>query len=89
MADKQKARRVETELGQLVVSNIARIMEREQEKHGMGKVAFARFCQITAPSYLSILDGTANPTLYMMTRIARSLGIPLQELMSGERRGEI
>ncbi|BCH68442.1 hypothetical protein RvVAT039_pl12750 (plasmid) [Agrobacterium vitis] len=76
-----KKRRIETELGEFIVLNLAAVMEREREKHGLGKVEFAKFCQITAPSYLTILDGTANPTIYIITRISNALGIPVQELL--------
>lgn len=76
-----KKRRIETELGEFMVRNLAAVMERERETRGLGKVEFAKFCQITAPSYITILDGTANPTLYVITRISNALNIPVQELL--------
>jgi len=76
-----KKRRIETELGEFMVRNLAAVMERERDKRGLGKVEFAKLCQITAPSYITILDGTANPTLYVITRISNALNIPVQELL--------
>lgn len=62
---------------------MATVLEREQMRRGMGKVEFAKLCGITAPSYLSILGGTANPTLFMITRIAMNAGISVHELLHG------
>lgn len=78
-----KKKRIETELALLMLRNMATVMEREQERRNMGKVEFAKVCGITAPTYLSILGGTANPTLFMMTRIAANSGLSVLELLHG------
>ena len=85
MADAIKKRRVETELGTLMVRNMANVMERERLKRGMGKVEFARFCGISAPTFLLFLDGEANPTLFVITRIANALDVTVQELLFGQK----
>lgn len=78
-------RRRENEIGVFMVRNMAAVMERERENRQLGKVEFAKACKITAPSYLAILSGTANPTLFMVTRIAQALAIPVHELLFGDR----
>lgn len=81
-----KKRRIETELGEMMVRNMAKVMELEREKRAMGKVEFAKFCGISAPSYLTFLDGTANPTLFVITRISNALGVSVYELLFGTKR---
>lgn len=77
-------RRRETEVGVFMVRNMAAVMEREREKRQLGKVEFAKVCNIMAPSYSAILAATANPTLFMVTRIAQALSIQVRELLFGE-----
>jgi len=79
-------RRQETELALLMVNNMASVMQREQERRSLGKVEFAKLCGITAPSYLSILDGKANPTLFMVARISMHSGLTVHELLHGYKR---
>lgn len=81
-----KKRRQETELGILMVRNMAAVMERERQKRDLGKVEFAKVYRITAPSYLSILAATANPTLFVIIRISQALSIPVRELLLGDVR---
>ena len=81
MMKDNKRRRIENELGELIVRNMARFMEREREQRSLGKVAFAKYCGITAPSYLTFLDGSANPTIYVITRISKSLNVSVSELI--------
>ncbi|WP_160011051.1 helix-turn-helix domain-containing protein [Rhizobium sp. 18055] len=69
-----------------MIRNMATVMERQREARGMGKVEFAKYCGITAPSYLTFLDGTANPTLYMITRISDALSVTVHELLFGHSR---
>lgn len=85
MTDAIKKRRIETELGTLMVRNMANVMERERLKRGLGKVDFAKLCGISAPSFLLILEGSANPTLYVITRISHALDVPVQELLFGQK----
>jgi len=70
----------------LMVTNMANVMSREQERRGLGKVDFAKECGITAPTYLSILEGRANPTLYMIARISMHSGLTVHELIHGYKR---
>ncbi|WP_234908127.1 helix-turn-helix domain-containing protein [Ensifer canadensis] len=62
---------------------MATVMEREREKRGLAKKDMARLCEITNPYYFGILNGTANPSLQVITRISTNLKVPLQELMMG------
>jgi DNA-binding phage protein len=80
MAAYQKQRK-QTELCDFMVHNLAIVMERERKKRGLGKVEFASLCGITAPSFLQIFGGTANPTLDSITRISMALNIPVCELL--------
>lgn len=73
----------ETELTALMLRHIASAMRREQERRGMGRIEFAKFCGITAPTYFAILGGTANPTLRMIARISRHADITVHELLHG------
>lgn len=81
-----KRERLETELARLVVRNMAAVMEREQTRRGLNKVEFARLCGITAPSYISILEGRANPTMYMVARISWNSGLTMHNLIHGDER---
>lgn len=63
--------------------NMAVVMERERMKRNLTKAALARLSQMTPPYYLKILDGTANPSLQVITRISTNLKIPLGELLMG------
>ncbi|MDE4589258.1 helix-turn-helix domain-containing protein [Sinorhizobium meliloti] len=77
----------DTDLGLLMVRNIAALMEREQEKRGLNKKQIAAMCDMTSPYYLRILDGSANPTTQMIARIANGLNVSLEELLLAKRRG--
>jgi len=79
-----KKRRQETELGMLMIRNMAAVMEREREKRDLGKVEFAKDCKITALFYLSILAATATPTLFVIIWIAQALSIPVREVLLGD-----
>ncbi len=79
-----KRERLETELARLVVRNMAAVMEREQVRRGLNKVEFAKLCGITAPSYISILEGKANPTMFMVARISWNTGLTLHHLIHGD-----
>ena len=78
-----KRKRTDTDLGRMIVRNMAKVMEREREKRGLNKKDLARLCEMTPPYYLQILDGTANPTVEVITRISTNLKVPLQELLMG------
>lgn len=78
-----KRKKPETELGTLILKNIAVVMEREREKRNMGKQEFAELCEVTYIFYYNMLKGDANPTLHTISRICEKLKIPIQELMTG------
>ncbi|MBM3096341.1 helix-turn-helix domain-containing protein [Ensifer sp. T173] len=80
-----KRKKTDTDLGTMILRNMAMTMEREREKRGLNKKEMARLCEITSPYYLQILDGSANPSLQVITRISTNLRIPLQALMMGEK----
>lgn len=84
-ATKVKKRR-ETELGELIVRNMAVVLEREREARGMTKTDFKNFLDISAPTYFGILDGTANPTIFVVTRISEALRMSIYELLTGQKR---
>lgn len=77
----------DTDLGLLMVRNIAAVMEREQERRVLNKKQIAEMCHMTRPYYLRILDGTANPTTQVIARIANALNFSLEELLLAKRRG--
>lgn len=81
MASKRK--KPDTDLGTMILRNMAIVMEREREKRQLTKIEMARLCEITAPFYFAILKATANPSLQVITRISINLKVPLQELMMG------
>ena len=83
MASKRK--KADTELGKMILRNMAIVMERERERRGLTKRELVVICEITPPYYFSILDGTANPSLQVMTRISTNLKVPLHELMTGSK----
>lgn len=78
-----KRKKPDTDLGMMILRNMARVMEREREKRQLTKIEMARLCDITTPFYFAILNATANPSLQVMTRISLNLKVPLQELMMG------
>ncbi len=77
----------DTDLGLLIVRNIAATMEREQERRGLNKKQIAAMCHMTSPYYLRILDGSANPTTQVIARIANALNVSLEELLLAKRKG--
>ena len=79
-----KRKKTDTDLGNMILRNMALVMEREREKRQLNKKELAHLCEITSPYYLQILDGSANPSLQVITRISINLKIPLQELMMGQ-----
>ena len=79
-----KRRKADTALGSLILRNMANAMEREREKRGLSKNELARVCEITPPYYLGILDGSANPSLQVISRICNNLNLSLQELLMGK-----
>lgn len=79
-----KRERLETELARLVVRNMAAVMEREQNRRDLNKVEFAKLCGITATSYISILEGRANPTIFMVARISWNCGLTMHNLIHGD-----
>ena len=81
MASKRK--KPDTDLGTMILRNMAMVMEREREKRELTKKEMARVCEITSPFYFAILNATANPSLQVITRISTNLKVPLQELMMG------
>lgn len=81
MASKRK--KPDTDLGTMILRNMAMIMEREREKRELTKKEMARLCEITSPFYFAILNATANPSLQVITRISTNLKVPMQELMMG------
>lgn len=81
MASKRK--KPDTDLGTMILRNMAMVMEREREKRDLTKKEMARLCEITSPFYFGILNATANPSLQVITRISTNLKVPLQELMMG------
>lgn len=81
MASKRK--KPDTDLGMMILRNMAMVMEREREKRELTKKEMARVCEITSPFYFAILNATANPSLQVITRISTNLKVPLQELMMG------
>ncbi|WP_084438690.1 helix-turn-helix domain-containing protein [Shinella sp. HZN7] len=81
MASKRK--KPDTDLGTMILRNMAMVMEREREKRELTKKEMARLCEITSPFYFGILNATANPSLQVITRISTNLKVPLQELMMG------
>jgi ribosome-binding protein aMBF1 (putative translation factor) len=83
-----KRKKTDTDLGTMILRNMAQVMEREREKRGLNKKELAHLCEMTSPYYLQILDGSANPSLQVITRISTNLKIPLQELMLGQRTGD-
>lgn len=85
MAMTSKRRKVDTDLGNLILRNMANVMEREREKRGWSKNELARACDITPPYYLGILDGSANPSLHVISRICNNLNVSLQELLMGRK----
>lgn len=80
-----KRKKADTDLGTMILRNMAMVMEREQVKRGLNKKEMAHLCEITSPYYLQILDGSANPSLQVITRISTNLKIPLQELLMGQK----
>lgn len=80
-----KRKKTDTDLGTMILRNMAMTMEREREKRGLNKKEMAGLCEITSPYYLQILDGSANPSLQVITRISTNLKIPLQALMMGQK----
>ncbi|WP_245582551.1 helix-turn-helix domain-containing protein [Neorhizobium lilium] len=82
-----KRKKADTDLGTMILRNIAATMERERERRGLNKKELAHLCEMTSPYYLRILDGSANPSLQVITRISTNLKIPLQELMMGQKSG--
>ena len=83
-----KRKKADTDLGTMILRNMAMVMEREREKRGLTKKELVRLCEMTAPYYFRILDGTANPSLQVITRISTNLKVPLQELMMGIKSSE-
>jgi transcriptional regulator with XRE-family HTH domain len=81
MASKRK--KPDTDLGTMILRNMAMVMEREREKRELTKKEMARLCEITSPFYFAILNATANPSLQVITRISTNLKVPMQELMMG------
>ncbi|MCQ4633470.1 helix-turn-helix transcriptional regulator [Shinella sp. CPCC 100929] len=81
MASKRK--KPDTDLGTMILRNMAMVMEREREKRELTKKEMARVCEITSPFYFAILNATANPSLQVITRISTNLKVPLQELLMG------
>lgn len=79
-------RRIASELALFMVNNMANAMTLEQERRGVGKVQFAKECSISAPTYLSILEGKANPTLFLIARISIHSGLTVHELIHGYKR---
>jgi len=73
----------DTDLGILVVRNMATVMEREREKRRLSKNGLARLCEITGAYYLGILDGSANPSIHIIARISTKLNVSLDELIMG------
>lgn len=69
----------------LILRNMANVMEREREKRGLTKTDLALLCEMTAPYYLGILNGTANPSIQVIARICNNLNVPLQELLLGQK----
>jgi len=67
-----------------MLRNLAKTLEREREKRGLSKREFAAVCDITGPYYLQILEGSANPSLLVLSRIVESLKVPLGELLLSE-----
>ncbi|WP_245449354.1 helix-turn-helix domain-containing protein [Ensifer sp. NM-2] len=84
-----KRKKPDTDLGTMILRNMAMVMEREREKRGLAKKDMARLCEITNPYYFGILNGTANPSLQVITRISTNLKVPLQELMMGVKSSDI
>ena len=78
-----KRKKADTDLGTMILRNMAVVMEREREKRELTKKEMARVCEITSPFYFAILNATANPSLQVITRISTNLKVPLQELMMG------
>jgi len=78
-----KRKKADTDLGTMILRNMAMVMEREREKRELTKKEMARVCEITSPFYFAILNATANPSLQVITRISTNLKVPLQELMMG------
>lgn len=78
-----KKKRRETETGQLIVKNVARIMERERIKRGLSVKELRDLLELHPPTYYGIQDGTANPTVFVLTRIAEALEVSILELMFG------
>lgn len=83
-----KRKKADTDLGTMILRNMAMVMEREREKRDITKKELAVLCEITTPYYFRILDGTANPSLQVITRISTNLKVPLQELMMGVKSSE-
>lgn len=81
MASKRK--KPDTDLGTMILRNMAMVIEREREKRELTKKEMARLCEITSPFYFAILNATANPSLQVITRISTNLKVPMQELMMG------
>lgn len=78
-----KRKKVDTDLGAMILRNMATVMERERMKRDLTKKEMAVLCEMTNPYYFGILKGTANPSLQVITRISTNLKVPLQELMMG------
>ncbi|MGD9478651.1 helix-turn-helix domain-containing protein [Shinella sp. G-2] len=76
-----KRKKPDTDLGMMILRNMAMVMEREREKRQLTKIEMARLCEITTPFYFAILNATANPSLQVITRISLNLKVPLKDLM--------
>lgn len=76
-----KRKKPDTDLGVMILRNMAMVMEREREKRQLTKIEMARLCEITTPFYFAILNATANPSLQVITRISLNLKVPLKDLM--------
>lgn len=83
VAKKTAVKRRETDLGRMIVKNMARVMESERQARDMTKTEFRVFLKLSAPTYFGILDGKANPTIFVITRISEGLRIPLYDLLMG------
>jgi transcriptional regulator with XRE-family HTH domain len=78
-----KRKKTDTDLGTMILRNMATVMEREREKRGLTKKELAELCEITPPYYFLILEAEANPSLQVITRISINMKIPFQELVLG------
>lgn len=72
------------ELGERLGANVRAL----RESRGMTQVQLAKACGVPRATWANLESGAANPTLAVLSRVARALGVSLEELLAAPRAGE-